>query len=184
MWRRGISTHQIRSLVAYQEKKWKKTAKRRCLSQSLAEEPQIQRSLVCSRDFFLKKLPLTSGFQTKNRRSTRKWLHNAGLMIWSLIRRITIQHNNDPRQCRNQRDSFFFYFVPAMRNMSNQNGAAGGQFTSSLRPCCHSDSACFSNTHLLYFKPKQWIMYALCTHLERQLSPYHVLWHVHGNHRN
>ncbi len=75
------------------------------MSQSLVEEPQIQRSLVCSRDFFPKKLPLTSGF-IKKQAMPRKWLHSAGLMIWSLIRRITIQHNNEPRQCRTQRDSF------------------------------------------------------------------------------
>lgn len=98
------------------------------MSQSLVEEPQIQRSLFCSRDFFSKKLPLTSGFQKKtgeapgNDSITRDW--------WSdRCFGGTIQHNNDPRQCRNQRDSFFFYFVPAMRNMSNRNGTAGGQFS-------------------------------------------------------
>lgn len=36
-----------------------------------------------------------------------------------------------------------------MRNMSVRNGTAGGQpgqfVIFSLRPCCHSDSACFRN---------------------------------------
>lgn len=45
-------------------------------------------------------------------------------------------------------------------------------FTSAL---CPSDSACFRNINLLYFTPKLCIMCALCTQLERRLSPYQVL---------
>lgn len=154
------------------------------MSQSLVEEPQIQRSLTCSRDLFPKKLPLTSGFKKKNkkkrknRRSTRKWLHNAGLMRsdrgFGGLRFNTIStHKSEETNETHLYSTSRLQWEPwALGAAQREVSSVSYSFTSAL---CPSDSACFRNINLLYFTPKLCIMCALCTQLERRLSPYQVL---------